>query len=149
MAPTVSVQLHRLALASVHPIPSQEVTPKGLRLLGSDRLITRDDTLADYWNGRSHHIRKQATFDAYTSFLGLMAPFEVFVPKFHVMLHMLANQRFQGNPLVYSNWEDETLNKTLKAACKFVSQSTFEVSVLLRMQTILGRSPKRALDVGV
>ncbi len=75
-----------------------------------------------------------------------MAPYKVYTPKFHVMMHCLFNSRRQGNPTVYSNWMDETLNKSLKATCKFASQATFEASVLLKMSTILLDAPKRALE---
>jgi hypothetical protein len=50
-----------------------------------------------------------------------------------------------GNPRLYATWRDESLSKTLKSACKAVSQATFEISVLHNMRTILEteRSRKR------
>ncbi len=86
------------------------------------------------------------TFEIYNTFVALMAPFECYTPKFHVVWHCLYNQKRQGNPTVYSNWMDETLNKSLKGTCRFVSQATFEASVLLRMALILKSVPKRPLE---
>jgi hypothetical protein len=82
----------------------------------------------------------------YATFVALMAPFEVYTPKVHIMWHLLKNQLHHGNPVFYSNWVDEALNKTLKSACRMVSQSTFESSVLLKMRTLLERSRKRHAD---
>ena len=67
----------------------------------------------------------------------LMVVFESFVPKHHMMWHLLDSAVFLGNPRFYATWEDESLNKALKAACKHSSQLCFERSVLLRMREIL------------
>ena len=75
----------------------------------------------------------------------MFTSFESFIPKHHVLWHLLDRMSFQGNPNIYSNWIDEDLNKTLKACCKNVSQATFEASALLKMREILVRS-KRPLD---
>jgi len=75
----------------------------------------------------------------YVLHVGLMAPLQCYVPKHHVVFHLLRNIERQGNPLVYSTWLDESLNKTLKAACKNAAASTFYPGVLLRMRELLKR----------
>ncbi len=75
--------------------------------------------------------------DAYLHHLALMAHFDCFVPKHHIVVHLLRKTGFQGNPMVYSTWLDESLNKLLKAACKNVSAATFYKSVLLKMRDLL------------
>jgi hypothetical protein len=72
-----------------------------------------------------------------------MAAFDSFLPKHHMLVHLLFSQKKQGNPSAYSNWQDEALNKTLKASCRFVLQLTFELGVLMRVKDILEKPPKR------
>ena len=50
------------------------------------------------------------------------------------MTHMLGEMVWFGNIRRYANWADESDNKTLKVACKKVSQQTFEQMLLLRMK---------------
>ena len=69
--------------------------------------------------------------------MALMLPYEVYIPKHHLVYHMLEKIRFQGNPEVYSNWMDETLNKMTKKICKNLSQQAFELGLLLRMREVL------------
>lgn len=56
------------------------------------------------------------------------------IPKRHLVTHLLGNMAFQGCPHRYSNWLDESLNKTLKQFCRGVAQKTFEPFLLLRMR---------------
>ena len=68
-------------------------------------------------------------------------------PKKHSTAHMLAKMRWFGNPRMYSNWLDESLNKLLKQSCRFCSQATLETSVLIRMrQTLRKEILKRKRD---
>ena len=76
-------------------------------------------------------------FALFTRHMALMEEDEQYVPKHHVVLHMLRNSELLGNPTFYSTWLDETLNKTLKAACRETSQATFEASVLYRMRGLM------------
>jgi hypothetical protein len=77
---------------------------------------------------------------AYVRHMGLMVVFDAFIPKHHLLFHLLYKSRFQGNPTQYATWLDESLNKTLKAACKNASVATFESGVLLRMRDLLKKS---------
>ena len=73
--------------------------------------------------------------------LELERPFEVFVPKHHVILHALGESNDKGNPRAYSSWLDESLNKTLKGCCRDASQITFEEMVLNKVSEILKDEP--------
>lgn len=74
-------------------------------------------------------------------FMDLMAPFQCFTPKFHLIFHSLAETGEKGNPWHYSSWFDEHLNKTVKQCCKYASQITFEKTVLLKTREVLRAEP--------
>jgi len=76
-------------------------------------------------------------FEFYNQHLDAIRSFATFVPKHHIVVHMLDKMSYQGNPVYYATWLDESLNKTLKAICRFTSQATFEISVLTRIRIIL------------
>ncbi len=59
------------------------------------------------------------------------------IPKRHLMSHVLDRIPYMGNPRLYANWLDESLNKLLKAACRSVAQCTFEPFLLMRMAVLL------------
>ena len=68
------------------------------------------------------------------------------VPKNHVSFHMVKKAFVQGNPVAYQNFYDESLNSTLKRACRLCHQLRFESTILRRMSYILthgGRGVKR------
>ena len=71
-----------------------------------------------------------------------MREFDIYQPKHRVMLHLLANQRRQGNPAVYSNWMDETLNRVLATVGRAVHSVRFEQDVLSRMSS-MGKPVRR------
>ena len=74
----------------------------------------------------------------YSRFLALTHGFEdLELPKKHLGMHMVAGANIMGNPRIFANWRDESLNKTLKAACRQVSQATFDITVLTSMRKIL------------
>ncbi len=79
----------------------------------------------------------QESFRLYNRHIALMVEYNCYLPKHHMMYHLIGSLAANGNPDWYSNWVDETLNKTLKATCRHVSQQTFEASVLLRMRELL------------
>ena len=74
---------------------------------------------------------------AYVRHVALMTPFNCFVPKHHIVFHLIRNIGYHGNPLVYATWLDESLNKLLKAACKHAAGPTFYQNVLLKMRDLL------------
>jgi len=79
----------------------------------------------------------QESMRLYVEHVALMAHFSIYIPKHHIVFHLIRNVERQGNPLVYSTWLDESLNKMLKSACKHQAASTFYPSVLLRMRDML------------
>ena len=85
----------------------------------------------------------QDVLAAYVEHVALMAPFDVYTPKHHLLFHLVHGSSFHGNPRVYANWEDESLNRLLKATCRNVSQVSFDASVLARMRELLRRGQKR------
>jgi len=66
-----------------------------------------------------------------------MQCYEVYTPKFHLLVHALLRAHHHDNPRFYATWLDGNLNKVLKVACRDASQLTLENSVLLRMQRLL------------
>ena len=80
---------------------------------------------------------------AYCKHVALMSADDVFVPKHHIVFHLLDRVKWFGNPRLYATWLDEALNKTLKAVCRLTSQSTFERSVLWRMRELMQSDSKR------
>ena len=91
------------------------------------------------------HVLSKETLDCYLRHLDLMRGSHL-LPKHHVMIHPCLETIEKGNPWYYASWLDESLNKTLKAACKHASQQTFEHVVLLKMLELLSdvRGVKRA-----
>lgn len=77
-------------------------------------------------------------FDLYARFLDITAEWEdMHIPKRHVFGHAIERLSDQGNPKLFANWHDESLNKLLKGACRQISQVTFETSLLQRMRVLL------------
>ena len=80
--------------------------------------------------------------ERYSRYLALTHGFgDLELPKKHLGMHMVAGANIMGNPRIFANWRDEPLNKTLKAACRQVSQETFDISVLTAMLKILEDMP--------
>ena len=81
----------------------------------------------------------RGTFDHYLRFLALTQSEDLVQPKRHAVLHVLRRSAYLGNPRVYANWWDETLNRLLKRCCRQVSQQTFEASVLFNVNQLLAK----------
>ena len=64
---------------------------------------------------------------------------DMFIPKRHLLAHLLNRNPFLGNPKGYANWLDESLNRDLKYALRLVSQANFESFILLRFREFLRR----------
>ena len=79
----------------------------------------------------------------YQAHVSAMVPFQCFVPKHHIVFHLIAGMRWFGNPTLYSNWLDEAMNKTLKSMAKTCSQAVFEAVLLLRARDVFSAAPKR------
>lgn len=71
----------------------------------------------------------------------LMEEFDVYVPKHHLMVHLNHRAAWQGNPTLGATFQDEALNKVLKAVLRNCPQSTFEVMAISKMREALSRTP--------
>jgi len=74
----------------------------------------------------------------------LIGPFRNYIPKHHIVYHILEKSRWFGNPKMYACWMDESWNKQLKGCCRNVSQATFEVSNLFSMRDLLRPADTKA-----
>ena len=70
--------------------------------------------------------------------MALIVEYDCYLPKHHMLYHLIDSLVAFGNPSWYSNWLDESLNRLLKSSCRYASQQTFEASVLLAMKDLLG-----------
>ena len=61
------------------------------------------------------------------------------VPKHHMWVHMVVAAVAHGTPFDYDCFRDESQNKLLKSACRWVHQMHFEQSILHRMAHLLKR----------
>lgn len=68
-------------------------------------------------------------------------------PKLHLTAHLLSRIADLGSSSLYSNFLDESLNKTLKRACRNASQLTFEAGILCRMIWVLRQECFRTTSV--
>ena len=100
--------------------------------------------MIDVWNNNGTRIPQgdiDECFRLYNQHMALMQPFDEFVPKHHIVYHLLLKMVVHGNPKETATWKDEALNKLLKSCCKNASQATFEPTVLVRMAELLEQSP--------
>ena len=96
-------------------------------------------SMVQIWNDHEDIpvVAQQRAFEHYCHHMAAMEPDETYTPKHHLIMHLLSRINYFGNPRKYSTWLDESWNRTLKLACREVSQASFEASVLLRMREIL------------
>lgn len=78
-------------------------------------------------------------WNLYKRFLTLTKSMGMNIPKRHLFMHLLRGIPANGNPKRHACWQDESLNKMLKATCRNTSQTTFDEVVLLFMQRQLNR----------
>ena len=106
----------------------------GPRLLGAAQSMVDLIKLFDASGPVMSVTQIQTAFNYYQQHLSLTNDIaELHIPKRHAALHLLGRMAYMGSPRMYANWFDESLNRTLKLACRTTSQVTFEESVLLRM----------------
>ncbi len=85
----------------------------------------------------------EEALEIYKMFLVHAAELNIFVPKCHLLAHILLRSRYFGNPLTYAVWEDESKNKLLKAVLQLCSQATFERSAFAKIEPMLLSDSKR------
>ena len=92
----------------------------------------------------------EATIVALKRFHAVMGEVAQHVPKNHMAMHLLQRSTWQGNPITYQNFYDESLNSTLKRAARFCHQLRFEGTLIRRMTYLLthgGRGVKRPREL--
>lgn len=98
--------------------------------------------MVDIWSTCGPNVPDESVekcFQLYNRYMELMHQFDMYVPKHHLVYHLIANLPWHGAPSAYATWLDESLNKALKACCRNVSQLCFEQTVLCRMEEVLAR----------
>ncbi len=73
----------------------------------------------------------------------LMEGFDIYIAKHHMAQHLLDRMSRPGNPVLYQNFLDESLNKDLKAVCGNISQLNFEETLLFKMDEKLKRISRK------
>ena len=85
----------------------------------------------------------QLTMTRYVRYLDIISSHEDLhacrTPKTHMVLHMIARAHCQGNPMDYSTFYDESLNKELKKILRNVHQLRFDDIGLVKMAAHLVR----------
>ena len=81
----------------------------------------------------------QRMFNSVKAYTRLTEDLVPYIPKNHMLFHMICKAHEQGNPKFYSSFEDESLNKLLKTTCRYCSQAQFERGVLHRMRYMLDK----------
>ena len=105
-----------------------------VKLLNAAPAVLSPETILSAWDRWKRHVSLTDVYD------------DLEIPKRHLFFHCVVRSAFFGNPRIYATWFDEALNKDLKAACRMISQQTFEPNLLLRFPIILkkvGRNKKR------
>ena len=82
---------------------------------------------------------QQALLDVWKRVLAIGQTTRVVTPKSHLIVHLILRAGWLGNPLLYSTFEDESLNKTLKRVLRLVHQQNFERMGLVKLREVLAR----------
>ena len=73
----------------------------------------------------------------------LVAELIEYVPKHHLMFHLIQRAHVFGNPWMYTTFLDESYNKTLKAVLRNCHQAAFEPMAFAKLDNALARAAKR------
>ena len=132
-AETYGVLLFCLDELAAHP----QVHPRSRAFLEAGRQLTG---LIDLWHGSPWRLPPDAVdagLQLFNRYLVLTNNLEdLRFPKRHLAMRLVKSVGFLGNPRWFANWMDESLNKLLRATCRNVSQSTFDVTVLSGMRRL-------------
>ena len=137
---TWGLSLYLLHVLNVHPARIEDQH----RLLEAGRCL---EELVQVFNAcgsgmSAGHI--QTAFDKFLRHMTLTeSDDELLIPKRHMVLHMLRDIPWLGNPKYYASWEDASLNKTLQKCCGRISQVTSEASILVSMRKVLAAQSRK------
>lgn len=99
------------------------------------------ERLLSLWRAAAWRLTPVEINKSWQYFHGFLACMEgdtsIDIPKKHQFMHMMRRLPFAGNPMYFSCWMEEALNKNLKRASRLISQQTFELTVLNSMCRLL------------
>lgn len=87
--------------------------------------------------------QQQELLDCVKRHMVVMSKWSIYRPKHHLLLHLAHRAGHHGNPVGYSTFLDESLNKQLKRVLANCSQLTFEASAYAKMSVVLRTRAKR------
>jgi hypothetical protein len=90
-------------------------------------------------SARKTNNKKKESLDLWKRHMSLMMAFGVFVPKHHLMFHLLLRAVYHGNPWQANTFYDESLNKQLKGVARLCHQCTFESTAIIKVTETLKR----------
>jgi hypothetical protein len=90
-------------------------------------------------SARKTNNKKKESLDLWKRHMSLMMAFGVFVPKHHLMFHLLLRAVYHGNPWQANTFYDESLNKQLKGVARLCHQCTFECTAIIKVTETLKR----------
>ena len=62
---------------------------------------------------------------------------EQWIPKSHLVYHLILRAAYHGNPVLYHTFLDESLNSTLKKVLRLCHQCRFETQGLAKIEKAL------------
>jgi hypothetical protein len=99
------------------------------------------ERLINLWNCSDWRLTDEQIRESWLCFRGFIACTRdeplLNIPKKHQFFHLLRRLRLSGNPMMFTCWKWEALNKPLKRCCRNVSQASFELTVLNSMGRLL------------
>ena len=81
--------------------------------------------------------------DMWKSYMRVVEPLWLYTPKAHLMYHLIQRMPFQGNPVTYQTFVDESLNRILKRVVRLVHQANFEPLAMCKLHEALSRTAVR------
>jgi hypothetical protein len=99
------------------------------------------ERLIGLWRDADWRLSAQEISESWMCFTGFIActshEDKMDIPKKHQFMHVLRRLSLAGNPMWYTCWKWEALNKPLKRSCRNISQQGFELTVLNAMGRLL------------
>jgi hypothetical protein len=123
------------------------------RSLARGPALTRaGEALVDYMDitrraqGRMLPRERQLLMDAVLRFLALRSDAAVpWIPKMHLMIHLVHQCAKFGNPREVATWVDEGLNRQLASVCKTAHALVWHRRVLATMNHLLGKQSTKGV----
>ncbi len=81
--------------------------------------------------------------DTWRQHMAVIRYLDIYLPKHHLMYHLILRSDLHGNPWKDATFIDESLKKELKLCCRLSHQRTFECIVIVKVGEILVRLLKK------